>query len=88
MGSVTRSRNLAERLHAPLAIIDKRRPKANISEVMTVIGDIKDKNVVLIDDIIDTAGTIANSAQALKDLGQEYFASCTHPVLSGPLLKG
>ncbi|HHT50527.1 MAG TPA: ribose-phosphate pyrophosphokinase [Eubacteriaceae bacterium] len=88
LGSVTRSRNLAERLHAPLAIIDKRRPKANISEVMTVIGDIKDKNVVLIDDIIDTAGTIANSAQALKDLGaKSIFASCTHPVLSGPAIE-
>ncbi len=88
LGSVTRSRNFAERLHAPLAIIDKRRPRANISEVMTVIGDIKDKNVVLIDDIIDTAGTITNSAQALKDLGaKSIYASCTHPVLSGPAIE-
>src|SRR5690554_4743401 len=85
LGSVTRSRNFAERLHAPLAIIDKRRPKANVSEVMNVIGDIKDKNVILIDDIIDTAGTITNGAQALMDMGAKgVYATCTHPVLSGP----
>lgn len=88
LGSVTRSRNFAERLHAPLAIIDKRRPKANVSEVMNVIGEIKGKNVILIDDIIDTAGTITNGAQALMDMGAKgVYATCTHPVLSGPAIE-
>ena len=88
LGSVTRSRNFAERLHAPLAIIDKRRPKANVSEVMNVIGDIKGKNVILIDDIIDTAGTITNGAEALLNMGARcVYAACTHPVLSGPAIQ-
>ncbi|MCR1899011.1 ribose-phosphate pyrophosphokinase [Irregularibacter muris] len=88
LGSVTRSRNFADRLDAPLAIIDKRRPKANVSEVMNVIGDIKGKNVILIDDIIDTAGTIVNGAEALIKLGaKEVYATCTHPVLSGPAME-
>lgn len=87
LGSVTRTRNFAERLHAPMAIIDKRRPKANVSEVMNVIGDIKNKNVILIDDMIDTAGTITNGANALKNMGaKEVYATCTHPVLSGPAI--
>lgn len=88
LGSVTRTRSLADRLHAPMAIIDKRRPKVNVSEVMNVIGDIKDKNVILIDDIIDTAGTIVNGANALKKMGaKEVYAACTHPVLSGPAME-
>lgn len=88
LGSVTRTRSFAERLHAPMAIIDKRRPKANVSEVMNVIGDIKDKNVILIDDIIDTAGTITNGANALKEMGaKEVYAACTHSVLSGPAIE-
>ncbi len=88
LGSVTRTRSFAERLHAPMAIIDKRRPKANVSEVMNVIGDIKDKNVILIDDIIDTAGTIANGANALKKMGaKEVYAACTHSVLSGSAIE-
>lgn len=88
LGSVTRARNFANHLDAPIAIIDKRRPKANVSEVMNIIGDIKDKNVILIDDMIDTAGTITNGANALKDLGaKEVYACCTHPVLSGPAIK-
>lgn len=85
LGSVTRARKFAERLDAPIAIIDKRRPKANVAEVMNVIGDIEGKNVILIDDMIDTAGTITNGAKALKDLGaKDVYACCTHPVLSGP----
>ncbi|MFH5836126.1 ribose-phosphate diphosphokinase [Proteiniclasticum sp. C24MP] len=87
LGSVTRTRKLAERLHAPMAIIDKRRPKANVSEIMNIIGDIKGKTCILIDDMIDTAGTISNAANALMDLGAvEVYAACTHGVLSGPAI--
>ena len=86
-GGVTRARKLAEFLHAPIAIIDKRRPKANVAEVMNIIGDVKGKVAVLIDDMIDTAGTITLAAQALQDAGAlEVYACCTHPVLSGPAL--
>ena len=86
-GGVTRARKLAEFLHAPIAIIDKRRPKANVAEVMNIIGDVKGKVAVLIDDMIDTAGTITLAAQALQDAGAlEVYACCTHSVLSGPAL--
>ena len=86
-GGVTRARKLAEFLHAPIAIIDKRRPKANVAEVMYIIGDVKGKVAVLIDDMIDTAGTITLAAQAIQDAGAlEVYACCTHPVLSGPAL--
>ena len=86
-GGVTRARKLAEFLHAPIAIIDKRRPKANVAEVMNIIGDVKGKVAVLIDDMIDTAGTITLAAQAIQDAGAlEVYACCTHPVLSGPAL--
>ena len=68
-----------------LYIIDKRRPKANVSEIMNIIGDVKDKNVILFDDMIDTAGTICNAANALKECGaKNIYACCTHAVLSGP----
>jgi len=88
LGSVTRARKFADRLHAPIAIIDKRRPKANVSEIMNIIGDIKGKKCILIDDMIDTAGTIANAANALKDLGaKNVYACCTHGVLSGPAFE-
>ena len=88
LGSVTRARKFADRLHAPIAIIDKRRPKANVSEIMNIIGDIKGKRCILIDDMIDTAGTIANAANALKDLGaKNVYACCTHGVLSGPAFE-
>ncbi|NEZ47674.1 ribose-phosphate diphosphokinase [Clostridium niameyense] len=88
LGSVTRARKFADKLHAPIAIIDKRRPKANVSEVMNIIGDIKDKTVILIDDMIDTAGTITNGANALIDMGaKEVYACCTHAVLSGPAIE-
>lgn len=87
LGSVTRTRKLAERLHAPMAIIDKRRPKANVSEIMNIIGDIKGKTCILVDDMIDTAGTISNAANALMDLGAVgVYAACTHGVLSGPAI--
>ena len=88
LGSVTRARKFADRLHAPIAIIDKRRPKANVSEIMNIIGDVEGKKCILIDDMIDTAGTIANAANALKDLGaKNVYACCTHGVLSGPAFE-
>ncbi len=87
IGSVTRARNFANYLEAPIAIVDKRRPKANVAEVMNVIGDIKDKNVILVDDMIDTAGTITSSANSLKEMGaKKVYACATHPVLSGPAI--
>jgi len=68
--------------------VDKRRPKPNVSEVMNIIGDIKDKKVILVDDMIDTAGTIVNGAKALKERGAvEVYACCTHAVLSGPAIE-
>ncbi|WP_446898064.1 ribose-phosphate pyrophosphokinase [Clostridium sp. LBM24168] len=88
LGSVTRARNFADKLHTQIAIIDKRRPKPNVSEVMNIIGDIKDKKVILIDDMIDTAGTITNGADALLKRGaKEVYACCTHAVLSGPAIE-
>lgn len=87
-GGVVRARKLADYLHAPLAIIDKRRPEPNVSEVMNIIGDIKGKNAILIDDIIDTAGTIVMAANAMVEAGvKEVYACCTHPVLSGPAME-
>ncbi|MDD6919914.1 MAG: ribose-phosphate pyrophosphokinase [Eubacteriales bacterium] len=87
-GSVTRARKLAEPLHVPIAIIDKRRPAPNVSEVMNIIGDIKGKNCVLVDDMIDTAGTICNAAEALIKLGAKSVrAAATHAVLSGPAIE-
>ncbi|MDE3840534.1 ribose-phosphate pyrophosphokinase [Bacillus methanolicus] len=87
-GGVTRARRLAERLKAPIAIIDKRRPKPNVAEIMNIVGHIEGKVVILIDDIIDTAGTITLAANALVDNGaSEVFACCTHPVLSGPAIE-
>ena len=88
LGSVTRARNFANLLDTSIAIIDKRRPHTNEAEVMNIIGDIKDKNVILIDDIVDTAGTMVQGANALKELGaKDVYACCTHPVLSGPAIK-
>lgn len=87
-GSVTRARNMAYPLDAPIAIVDKRRPKANVSEIMNVIGDIEGKNVILVDDMIDTAGTITNAANAMKGLGaKDVYACATHPVLSPPAIE-
>jgi ribose-phosphate pyrophosphokinase len=87
-GGVTRARKLAERLKAPIAIIDKRRPKPNVAEVMNIVGHIDGKVAILIDDIIDTAGTITLAANALVENGAaEVYACCTHPVLSGPAIN-
>ncbi|WP_276515592.1 ribose-phosphate diphosphokinase [Tissierella carlieri] len=88
LGGVTRARAFANLLDLPIAIIEKRRPKANVSEVMNVIGDINGKNVILIDDIIDTAGTIAKAASVLKNFGAKKVYGCaTHGVLSGPAIE-
>ncbi|ABZ83828.1 ribose-phosphate pyrophosphokinase [Heliomicrobium modesticaldum Ice1] len=88
LGGVTRARDLAERIGASLAIIDKRRPEPNVSEVMNVIGDIEGKTVVITDDIIDTAGTIVNGAKALLERGaREVYTCATHGVLSGPAIE-
>ncbi|MDR3239555.1 MAG: ribose-phosphate pyrophosphokinase [Clostridiales bacterium] len=88
LGSVARARKLANRLNAPLAIVDKRRPKANISEVMNVIGPIENRNAILVDDMVDTGGSIAGAANALKERGAlEISACCTHGVLSGPAIQ-
>ena len=86
-GGATRARKLAVALDAPVAIIDKRRPKPNVAEIMGVLGDVSGKNCIMIDDMIDTAGTICHAADALAEAGAtNVFASCTHPVLSGPAL--
>ncbi len=78
---------MAHPLDAPSHCV-KRRPKANVSEIMNIIGDIEDKNVILVDDMIDTAGTITNAANAMKDMGaKEVYACATHPVLSGPAIE-
>jgi len=88
VGGVTRARELADRLAAPLAIIDKRRPEPNVAEVMNIIGNVKGKTAIIIDDMIDTAGTITLGAQALLDRGAKaIYACCTHPVLSGPAIE-
>ncbi|MFD1021144.1 ribose-phosphate diphosphokinase [Thalassobacillus hwangdonensis] len=86
-GGVTRARKMADRLKAPIAIIDKRRPRPNVAEVMNIVGNIEGKTAILIDDIIDTAGTITLAANALVENGaKEVYACCTHPVLSGPAI--
>lgn len=88
LGSVTRCRDFAEILNAPIAIIDKRRPMPNVAEIMNIIGAVEGRNVVLLDDMIDTAGTITNAAAALVELGaKSVYACCTHPVLSGPAIE-
>ncbi|MFQ5863976.1 MAG: ribose-phosphate diphosphokinase [bacterium] len=88
IGGIPLARAYAKRLHAPLALIDKRRPKHNESEVLHVIGDVKDRNILIIDDIVDTAGTLSTAAVALKENGAlDIFVACTHPILSGPAIK-
>jgi len=89
VGGVVRARALAKRLgDAELAIIDKRRPKANVSEVMNIIGDVEGRNCVIVDDLVDTAGTLCKAANALKDHGAaSVSAYCTHPVLSGNAIE-
>ena len=88
VGGVVRARALAKQLGCELAIIDKRRPKANVSEVMHVIGDIEGRNCVIMDGMIDTAGTLVKAAEVLKERGAlKVFAYCTHPVFSGPAVE-
>lgn len=88
IGGVARARDLAARIGATLAIVDKRRPEPNVSEIMHVIGELKDKTAILIDDIIDTAGTITQAAAVLKEKGAKgVYACCSHPVLSGPAME-
>ncbi|ALP54384.1 ribose-phosphate pyrophosphokinase [Candidatus Tenderia electrophaga] len=89
VGGVVRARALAKRLDdADLAIIDKRRPKPNVARVMNIIGDVEDRTCILIDDLVDTAGTLCTAAGALKEHGaQKVVAYCTHPVLSGPAVS-
>ena len=87
-GSVTRARNLAQYLNVPIAIVDKRRPEPNKSEIMNIIGNIEDKNCIILDDMIDTAGTICNAANAIKEMGaKNVYACATHAVLSGPAIE-
>jgi ribose-phosphate pyrophosphokinase len=86
-GGVERARAYAKRLDAGLGIIDKRRERANVSEVLHIIGDVRDRDVLIVDDIVDTAGTLTLGAKALVDAGaRRVFATCTHPVLSGPAI--
>ncbi|NLC16554.1 MAG: ribose-phosphate pyrophosphokinase [Clostridiales bacterium] len=88
MGSVSRARAMAQRMHTPLVIVDKRRPEPNSVEVMNIIGEVKGKACLLVDDMIDTAGTICQAAQALMDAGAtEVHACCTHAVLSGQAVE-
>lgn len=89
LGSVTRARQFADRLGCPIAIIDKRRQKANVCEVMNLIGDVKGKKVIMVDDMIDTAGTLCNAANAVVEKGGalEVYSAATHGVLSGPAIE-
>ena len=87
-GGVTRARKLAEFLKAPIAIIDKRRPRPNVAEVMNIVGNVTGKQCIIIDDMIDTAGTITLAAQALKDAGAtEVLVAATHAIFSGPAVE-
>ena len=87
-GGATRARKLAEYLDAPIAIIDKRRPRPNVAEVMGLIGDVEGKNAIIIDDMIDTAGTLQTAANALAERGAKaVYAACTHPILSGTAIE-
>ncbi len=89
LGSVTRARNFAAKINAPLAIVDKRRQVANQCEVMNIIGDVKDKKLIIVDDMVDTGGSLCNAAKALIDVGgaAEVYACATHGVLSGPAIQ-
>lgn len=87
-GGVVRARSLAKRMECDLAIIDKRRPKANVAEVANIIGDVRGRTCLIMDDIVDTAGTLCKAATALKEKGaKRVLAYCTHPVLSGPAVE-
>ena len=87
LGGVSRARNFAEMLNAPLAIIDKRRPEPGVAEVMNLIGEVKGKTCIMVDDMVDTAGSLTEGARALKKFGaKEVYACCTHPILTDPAL--
>lgn len=88
LGGVSRARGFAEILNAPLAIIDKRRPEPGVAEVMNLIGDVKGKTCILVDDMVDTAGSLTEGARALKKFGaKDIYACCTHPILTDPALS-
>ena len=89
VGSVGRARQMAKKLDKTLAIVDKRRPKANVMEVMNIVGDVRGKRCLIVDDMIDTAGTIVQGAKALVEVGgaSVVYACCTHPVMSGPAIE-
>ena len=88
LGGVSRARNFAEMLNTPLAIIDKRRPEPGVAEVMNLIGDVKGKTCIMVDDMVDTAGSLTEGARALKKFGaNEVYACCTHPILTDPALS-
>ena len=88
LGGVTRTRILADRLQAPIAIIEKRRPRPGCAEVMNLIGDVKDKTAILIDDIVDTAGSLCEGAKALQKMGaKDVYACCSHAILSDPAVE-
>jgi ribose-phosphate pyrophosphokinase len=88
VGGIKMARAYAKRLEADLIVIDKRRPRENEAEIMNIIGEVKGKNILIVDDLVDTAGTLSNAVQALKKAGAEdVYAACTHPVLSGPAIE-
>jgi len=89
IGSIKRARNFAQKLDTSIAIVDKRRPQANVSEVMNIIGEVKNKSVILVDDMIDTAGTLCNAAKAIMEIGgaKEIYSCATHGVLSGSAIE-
>ncbi len=88
IGSIPRARSFAQRLDVPIAIVDKRRAKANVSEVMNIIGEVEDKDIIIIDDMIDTAGTLCNAAEAIMSKGAKSISACaSHAVLSGPAIE-
>lgn len=88
VGGIKMARAYAKRLHADLIVIDKRRPKPNVAEVMNIIGEVKGKNVIIVDDLIDTAGTFVNAVNALKEKGAlDVYGACSHPILSGEAIK-
>lgn len=88
LGGVSRARGFAEILNAPMAIIDKRRPEPGVAEVMNLIGDVKSKNCIVVDDMVDTAGSLTEGARALKKFGaKDIYACCTHPILTDPALS-
>ena len=88
IGSIPRARSFAQRLDVPIAIVDKRRAKANVSEVMNIIGEVEGKDIIIIDDMIDTAGTLCNAAEAIMSKGAKSISACaSHAVLSGPAIE-